>query len=52
MRRSNYSGLKELQDLTFHIRLYTVCLPGLDRADLFVVVVHIMIVEANNGGLS
>lgn len=29
-----------------------VLLPGLDRADLFVVAVHGMVVEANDGGLS
>lgn len=29
-----------------------VLLPGLDRADFFVVAVHVMVVEGDDGGLS
>lgn len=38
--------------LTFHIGCCPVLLPGLDRADLFVVAVHVVVEEANDGGLS
>lgn len=36
----------------FNIKCCTIFLPGLNRADLLVVAVHIMVVKGHDGGLS
>lgn len=51
MTVKNYQGARSGY-LTFHIGCCPVLLPGLDRADFFVVVVHVVVEEANDGGLS
>lgn len=45
-------GMNCLDWLIKNLQCCLVLLPGLDRADLFVVVVHAVVIEANNGGLS
>lgn len=38
--------------LTFHVGCFPLLLPVLDGADLFEVAVHVVVEEANDGGLS
>lgn len=38
-------------DFFFNIKCCTIFLPGLNRADLLVVAVHIMVVKGHDGGL-